>query len=164
MTKRKGCVPVPSRGRIANSSSVSQPFLTKAEHDKLQYEAARKVYEDRATVMTGTGYIIPDNEPIPDVAAAIFATRPLNRDGSAVPSAAPSKSTIRPKSAGRYDPVSTSRRTTAIPIPTPVIRRRNFSKRGVSSQDEIEHGASSGLGSGEDSQESDEEWVPGNDH
>jgi len=115
-------------------------------------------------VMTGTGYIIPDNEPIPDVAAAIFAARPPNRDASAAPPAAPYKGTIRPKSAARYDPVPTNRRTIVGSISAPLTRRRNFSKRGVSSQDENEHGTSSGLGSGEDSQESDEEWVPGNNH
>jgi hypothetical protein len=142
-----------------------KPFLTKAEHDKLQYEAARKLYEDRANVMTGTGYIIPDNEPIPDVAAAIFAARPSNHDASAAPpTTTPSKSTIRPKSATRYNPVSTGHRAAGIPVSTPVMRRRNFSKRGVSSQDEHEHGNSSGLGSGEDSQESDEEWVPGSNY
>lgn len=108
--------------------------------------------------MTGAGYIIPDNEFIPDVAAAIFAARPSIRDTSAVLTTATSKSTIRPKSATRYDPVFTSRHSTAIPLST---RRRKFSQRGVSSQDENEHGTSSGLGSGEDSQESDEEWVPG---
>jgi hypothetical protein len=112
--------------------------------------------------MTGAGYIVPDSEPIPDVAAAIFAARPYNPDASVAPFAAPSKFTSRPRSATRYDPVSTSsRRTTTA---TPVTRRRNFSKRGVSSQDENDHGTSSGLGSGEDSQESDEEWVPGSNH
>lgn len=161
--KRKGCASIPTLVLVANPSCASQPFLTKAEHDKLQYEAARKVYEDRVNVMTGTGYIIPDNEFIPDVAAAIFAARPSNRDASAAPPTATSKSTIRPKSA-RYDPVFTTRRTTAIPS-APVTRRRKFSKRGVSSQDENEHGTSSGLGSGEDSQqESDEEWVPRSNH
>ncbi len=142
---------------MANLSCADQPFLTKAEHDKLQYEAARKVYEDRANVMTGTGYIIPDNEFIPDVAAAIFAARPSNRDTSAALPIAASKSTIRPRNTARYDPVFPSRHTTAIHLST---RRRKFSKRGVSSQDENEHGTSSGLGSGEDSQESDGEWVP----
>lgn len=115
-------------------------------------------------MMTGTGYIIPDNEPIPDVAAAIFAARPPNRDTFTAPPMASYRSTIRPKSAARYDPVSTTRRTILVPISTPLTRRRNFSKRGVSSQDENEHGSSSGLGSGEDSQESDGEWVPGNNH
>jgi len=156
--KRKGYAYIPTVVRVANLSCASQPFLTKAEHDKLQYEAARKVYEDRANVMTGTGYIIPDNEFI-DVAAAIFAARPSNRDVSAAPPMATFRSTIRPKSATRYDPVSTTRRTTATPT-----RRRKFSKRGVSSQDENEHGTSSGLGSEEDSQESDEEWVPRSNH
>lgn len=164
MMKRKGCASIPTLVRVADPSCASQPFLTKAEHDKLQYEAARKVYEDRANVMTGTGYIIPDNEFIPDVAAAIFAARPSNRDVSAAPPAATFKSVIRLKSAARYDPVFTSRRTTAIPLSAPVTRRRKFSKRGVSSQDENEHGTSSGLGSGEDSQESDEEWVPRSNH
>jgi hypothetical protein len=158
--KRKGYASIPTLVRVANLSCAFQPFLTKAEHDKLQYEAARKVYEDRANVMTGTGYIIPDNEFIPNVTAAIFAARPSNRDASAAPPTAASKSTIRPKSSARYDPVFTTRRITAMPI----TRRRKFSKRGVSSQGENEHGTSSGLGSGEDSQESDEEWVPRSNH
>jgi hypothetical protein len=114
--------------------------------------------------MTGTGYIIPDNEFIPDAAAAIFATRLSKCDASAAPPTATSKSTIRPKGAARYDPVFASRRTTAIPTSFPVTRRRKFSRRGVSSRDGNEHGTSSGLGSGEDSQESDEEWVPGSNH
>jgi hypothetical protein len=117
--------------------------------------------------MIGTGYIIPDSEPIPDVAAAIFASRLSNRDTSAAaaPPTSPSKSTIRPKSAARYDPVGFTRRSAAIPTSTRVTRRRNFSRRGVSSQqDENVHGTSSGHGSGEDSQESDEEWVPESNH
>src|SRR5260370_31136697 len=96
-----------------------QPFLTKAEHDKLQYEAARKLYEDKSNVMTGTGYIIPDNEPIPDVTAAIFAARLSHRDtfattpaaSTAPPPTVTAKSTVRPRSATRYAPVPAIRRT-----------------------------------------------------
>ena len=68
-----------------------QPFLTQAEHDKIQYEALRKVYEERAgsgfmgtshnrkQMAAGTGYIVPQQMSTTlsdDVTASILSANP----------------------------------------------------------------------------------------
>ncbi|CAG7848408.1 SubName: Full=Uncharacterized protein {ECO:0000313/EMBL:CCA71712.1} [Serendipita indica DSM 11827] len=70
------------------SDEEKKPFLTQAEHDKIQYEALRKIYEEQAgsssanarkQMAAGTGYIVPQqmNTTLSDdVTASILSANP----------------------------------------------------------------------------------------
>ncbi|PVF96301.1 hypothetical protein CPB86DRAFT_709363, partial [Serendipita vermifera] len=162
------------------SDEEKKPFLTQAEHDKIQYEALRKIYEEQAAgasgsdssrsanrkQMSGTGYIVPQQIHFSeDITAAIISARPSISEPD----------DIRMVS---YDPEATitarkpSNKVAPIPIFSSIgpIRRRVTRKasrtrhslgdsttRSSSTTDDARGGSDSGI----ESPESDDEWVPG---
>jgi hypothetical protein len=160
--------------------SSFQPFLTQAEHDKIQYEALRKIYEEQAATasgsdssrsanrkqMTGTGYIVPQQIHFSeDITAAIISARPSTSEPDDIRMVT-------------YDPEATitarksSNRSAPIPMFSSIgpIRRRvtrkasrtrhslgDITTRSSSNTDDQRGGSDSGI----ESPESDDEWVPG---
>lgn len=154
------------------SDEEKKPFLTQAEHDKIQYEALRKIYEEQASMsergsrsparkqMTGTGYIVPQHSGTSeDLTAAIMSARPSMSEPDAIRMVA-------------YDPEATisarkvNTRATPMPIfssSTGTIRRRAARKtaRLPGSGDGLARSYPHAADSGAESAESDDEWVPG---
>jgi hypothetical protein len=148
-----------------------KPFLTQAEHDKIQYEAQRKIYEEHASSgngavshkqMTGTGYIVPPQIGLSgDITAAIMSARPSTLDSDE----------LRMVS---YDPEATitARRNTSKSAPIPIfpsaggtVRRRVVRKAAkLSGSDGASNSSRNRQKRGDDigdSSEDDDEWVPG---
>ncbi|KAG8825043.1 exp1-like protein [Serendipita sp. 399] len=158
------------------SDEEKRPFLTQAEHDKIQYEALRKIYEEQAgsgnpssntsTIrrqMAGTGYIVPQQMGISDdITAAILSAKPTSGD----------LDEFRMVS---YDPQATitarksASKASAVPVfsTTGTIRRRVRKATRYSLNDSASRshsrggGHHSGADDSMDSAESDDEWVPG---
>lgn len=160
----------------ADGISSTQPFLTQAEHDKIQYEALRKVYEEQAgsnerggfrsparKQMAGTGYIVPQHSGTSDdLTAAIMSARPSTSEPDGIRMVA-------------YDPQATitvrrsNNRSNPMPIfssSTGTIRRRAARKTSRLPESAHGHGFARSYphntaDSGAESAESDDEWVPG---
>ncbi|KAG8761441.1 exp1-like protein [Serendipita sp. 396] len=153
------------------SDEEKRPFLTQAEHDKIQYEALRKIYEEQAgsgssssntstmrKQMAGTGYIVPQQMGISDdITAAILSAKP-NGDSDE----------FRMVS---YDPQATitnrknASKASAVPIfsTTGTIRRRvrKATRYSIADSAPSSHSRGDEADSSMDSAESDDEWVPG---
>ncbi|KIM20259.1 hypothetical protein M408DRAFT_308571 [Serendipita vermifera MAFF 305830] len=152
------------------SDVEKKPFLTQAEHDKIQYDALRKVYEEKANMgscsparkqMTGTGYIVPQHSGTSEEpTAATMSDRSSMSESHAIMVAYEPEATI---SAGK-----TNTRATPMPMPvfsssTRTIRQRAARKtaRLPGGGDGLARSYPHAADSGAESADSDDEWVPG---
>jgi len=152
-----------------------KPFLTQAEHDKIQYEALRKIYEEQASSgnsnisrkqMTGTGYIVPQQISLSEnITAAIMSARPstLDSDELRMVSYDPEATITARKNTSRSAPIPIFPSSSAGgPVRRRVVRKtaRLSGSEGASSSSRSRSRPKSGMDSG-DSSEDDDEWVPG---
>ena len=83
--ERKVRLPLVQSAPVPNSS-IAQPFLAQAEQEKLEYEAARKLYEDGTTGSPSSiNFSILPNNPINSIAfpsSSFFSTVKQETPGS----------------------------------------------------------------------------------